>query len=89
MNLLEKLKALIVLNRAVGVIEEANVKSGWKTTEFWMTVATNVTTVIGALKGVVPDKAAAIAVAVSTCIYTVARALTKAAASTPTDTKAA
>lgn len=86
MNLLQKLKALIVVNRAVGVIEEANVKSGWKTTEFWMTVATNLTAVVGALKGIVPEKVAAIAVAVATCVYTVARALTKATAPTTTTT---
>ena len=92
MNVLQKLKALIVVNRAVGVIEEANVKSGWKTTEFWMTAATALTTVIGGLKGIIPDETAAIVVAISTCIYTIARAHTKAkapAAPAATDTTAA
>ena len=89
MILWDKIKALFAIKKAFGNIKEAQVKTGWKTTEFWMTVATNVITVIGALKGVIPDDKAALVIAIANAVYSVARALTKAAAVTVTPIPAA
>ena len=84
MNLFDEIKALFAIKRAVdNVREEQKVKPGWKTTEFWMTIATNVVTVAGALKGLIPDDKAALIVAIANAVYGVARALTKATADTP------
>jgi hypothetical protein len=52
-------------------------KSGWRTTEFWITVATNVGIVAAAAAGVVPPRYAAIVSAVSVAAYSIARGLAK------------
>lgn len=53
-------------------------KAGIKTTEFWLTVLTNLLAVIGVLEGVLPAQTAAVIVAVLNGIYGVLRALQKA-----------
>lgn len=52
-------------------------KPGWKTTEFWVSVATSVGAVTAASVGVLPEKYAALMVAVSSGAYAVARGLAK------------
>lgn len=52
-------------------------KPGWKTTEFWVTIATSVGAVAAAADGVLPEKYAALAVAVSGAAYAIARGLAK------------
>lgn len=52
-------------------------KSGIKTTEFWLVVITNLITVVGALKGIIPAEIATITITVLTAIYTVLRSLVK------------
>jgi len=52
-------------------------KSGIKTTEFWMTVATQVGTLITALNGIIPPTLAIIISASATCAYTILRSLVK------------
>jgi len=59
------------------------VKSGWRTTEFWATVAVDVGTLASALVGVLPAKYAAIVSAVATSAYSIARGLAKATVSQP------
>lgn len=63
--------------KAIEAIKEANVKTGWKTTEFWMTIMTNVVTVVQALNGVIPPETAAIILAVANGLYGVLRTITK------------
>jgi len=53
-------------------------KPGYKTTEFWATIAFNVGTLSAALSGVLSPKWAAVASAVSVFGYNVSRGLTKA-----------
>jgi hypothetical protein len=53
------------------------VKAGWKTTEFWMTLITNLVAVLGALNGVIPADTMAIILAVVNGVYGVLRALVK------------
>lgn len=53
------------------------VKSGWKTTEFWVTVAADVGAIAAAASGVLPHSYAALLGAVSTAAYALSRGLTK------------
>jgi hypothetical protein len=53
-------------------------KPGWKTTEFWATVAVNVGTIASALAGVLPAKYAALVAAIATAAYSIGRGLAKA-----------
>lgn len=91
MKLLDKLKGLLALNRAANNIQEAykmnsTIKPGWKTTEFWMAVATNVIAVVGTLKGVIPPDHASLIIAIANAVYGIARAITKASDSSATPT---
>lgn len=52
-------------------------KSGIQTTEFWVTILTDVGVVATALQGALPAKWAALAVAVANVAYAVSRGLTK------------
>lgn len=52
-------------------------KPGWQTTEFWVTVATDVGAVTAALAGGLPAQWAATVAAVSTTAYAIARGLAK------------
>lgn len=52
-------------------------KVGWKTTEFWIIVATEVGVVAAAAGGVLPEKYAAVAASVSGAGYAIARGLAK------------
>lgn len=52
-------------------------KPGYLTTEFWVAVLTNVGVVVAALAGNLPPRYAAIAAAVSTSAYAIARGLAK------------
>ena len=78
MNIFQEIKALFVIRSvAKETIKEAQamngITPGWKTTEFWGKVAAQAVTLWGAISGFVPPKYAAIIVAVSEGIYTVAR----------------
>jgi len=51
---------------------------GWKTTEFWLNVATQIGTLWGAVAGFIPPKYAAIISTAGIAVYTVARTVLKA-----------
>jgi len=53
------------------------VKSGVKSSEFWLTALTSVSTVVAALDGVISPEIAATVVAVVTCAYTILRTWAK------------
>lgn len=70
-------EALKAASKAADGVKEAYVKSGWKTSEFWLVVLSNIAAVVPALNGVIPaDKAATLLVIVNS-IYAVVRALAK------------
>ena len=79
--------ALRAASKAADGVKEAYVKSGWKTTEFWLVVLSNIATVIPALSGVIPPEKAATILAVVNGIYGIVRALTKASALPPAPDK--
>lgn len=55
----------------------AQVKPGYKTTEFWLTVTVSIATLLGALAGVVPPQTAAILAAISNGLYAISRGMAK------------
>ncbi len=52
-------------------------KPGYKTTEFWLTVATNLAAILCAFAGTLPPEKAAVCMAISNGIYAAARGLAK------------
>lgn len=77
MNIIEKLKLFFKINNEIQNIKEVNMKSGWKTSEFWLTASMSLINIVGALKGVIPADTAATALVVLNGIYNVMRALVK------------
>lgn len=59
-------------------------KPGYKTTEFWLTLATNVAAILAALAGALSPEKAAICIAVSNGLYSAARGFAKSQQPPPT-----
>lgn len=84
MNWLQKIKLLFTAKSMIETdIEEAKKmdstsKPGWKSTEFWLNVATQIGTLWGAVAGFIPPKYAAIISTAGIAVYTVARTILKA-----------
>lgn len=55
-----------------------NIKSGWKSSEFWFSLAAQAGVLWGAVQGLVPPKVAAIVSVAGAALYTVARTILKA-----------
>jgi hypothetical protein len=55
----------------------AKTKPGWKTTEFWMTIAANLAAIIGAFADMLPPEKAVLLIAASNGLYAIARGQTK------------
>jgi hypothetical protein len=53
-------------------------KSGIKTTEFWMTMLTSVISLVGALEGIIPADISVMIIAGANAAYGFMRAITKA-----------
>ncbi len=82
MNLLQKIRLYFTLKKSFDelkkeakkeVVMNGETKPGYKTTEFWMTVCTNIVSIVGMLKDVIPPQTAAIIIAVVNGIYGVLR----------------
>lgn len=58
-------------------METTPTKAGWKTSEFYLTILTNVITIVGSLQGVIPPQTAAIILAVANGIYGLLRTIAK------------
>lgn len=82
MNLFQKLRLLFKVKEPVEKLikEVSNVKDGYKTTEFWLTLLSTLTTIAGALNGVIDPKTAAIISAALTGVYNLVRGIVKAKA---------
>lgn len=53
-------------------------KAGWKTTEFWLTIFTGATGIIGTYGAFIPEPYGMVLTAVVTAGYTISRGLAKA-----------
>ena len=80
MNPFQEIKLWLKLRKPVNKLltEVKGMKSGYKTTEFWMSVTAQLLAVAGALGGVLDPKTAAIVVAVLNAIYAILRTVAKA-----------
>ncbi len=90
MNIFQKVMLLFKLNTFItDEIKEAKAMNtgtpGWKTSEFWMQLASQAGVLWAAVQGFIPPKYAAIITVVGTAVYTVSRTIYKAI----TDVKAA
>lgn len=70
--------------KATDQVKEVYVKNGLKTTEFWMTIITNIVTIVPLFQGILKPETAAIILAAANGVYGVLRTLTKATASVAT-----
>lgn len=79
MGLFANIKLILKIRKPVSnIIKEAtNVKPGYKTTEFWITVISNLITIVGAVQGMIDPKIAAIILAVLNGLYNLMRGLVK------------
>lgn len=86
MNIFLKIKAFFTVKSTVeDIIKEAQMptasgKPGWKTTEFWMNVASQVGVLWGAVHGFIPQPWGAIISIGGVAVYTVAATVRKAVA---------
>jgi hypothetical protein len=83
MNLFNWLSVFLKVRKPVeDMIDEAkqmnSIKEGYKTTEFWLNMATQIATLWGAVQGFIPPKWAAIISTAGIAVYTVARTILKA-----------
>lgn len=84
MGFIAKVKLLFKVKKPLGkIIEEATkVKSGYKTSEFWLTIISNLITIAGALNGILDPKTAAIVLAILNGMYTTLRTIAKSGTAT-------
>jgi len=77
MNLIQKIKLYFKVQKEFKKIKEGAMKSGWKTTEFLLTVIGSLTAIFFALRGLIPADLSAKIVGVAIMTYTIARAIVK------------
>jgi len=79
MGLLEKIKLLFKARKpATDIINEVGqIKSGWKTIPFWVTLLGTLISLVAALEGFIPASTALIATTALTAIYNILRGATK------------
>ena len=87
MGLIQNIKTFWNLRSNWNKIKEEYMTKGMKSTEFWLTLITGLTTAFQAFQGSLDPKTATIIGAVLTAIYTIARAYVK-ANETPEEPKA-
>lgn len=77
MGILDKLKLLLVLRSTYSKVKEAVVKSGWKTSEFWLAIFTIVVNLWFSINGMLPAETVTWIISIVVLAYTVARAVVK------------
>ncbi len=78
MNIFDKIRTLWILNREYKKVKEVvTLKSGWKTTEFWLTLASSGFAIWLGVQGLIPPETVVTIVAVATLVWTVARTIVK------------
>jgi len=77
MNLIQKIKLYFKVRKEVKKLKEGAMKSGWKTTEFWLTVIGSGVAIFSAVGGLIPADLSAKIIAGAVMVYTIARAIVK------------
>lgn len=75
--MLKKIIAFFVLRKQINKIKEVLMKSGIKTSEFWVTVITCALNVWGAIQGLIPHNWAIWVITIAGAIYTISRGIAK------------
>lgn len=75
MNVFQKLRALWEARKVVSQMGE--IKRGWKTLSFWITLLGNLLTLAGVLKGIIPALTALVVMTVLTAFYNILRGAQK------------
>jgi hypothetical protein len=80
MSIIGKIKVLLRIQKPAKKLlsEVKNMKSGWRTSEFWTVVVSNLVAVVGALNGVLDAETAAKVLGVLNAVYAILRTLAKA-----------
>ena len=77
MNIIQKIKLCFKIKKEVKRIREGAMKSGWKTTEFWLTIIGSGVAIFSAVGGLIPADLSAKIIAGAVMVYTIARAIVK------------
>ena len=77
MNIIQEIKLCFKIKKEVKRIKEGAMKSGWKTTEFWLTVIGSSVAIFSAVGGLIPADLSAKIIAGAVMVYTIARAIVK------------
>ena len=77
MKVLKKIKLYFKVQKEVKRIKEGAMKSGWKTTEFWLTVIGSGVAIFSAVGGLIPADLSAKIIGGAVMVYTIARAIVK------------
>jgi hypothetical protein len=80
MSIFQDVKALITAYKVLGQLKEAQMKSGYQTTEFWLTLVGTVGTAWAGLGSLIPATLAAQLIAGLVIAYAIVRGLIKVAA---------
>lgn len=65
------------MTNQVWISGPGNSRPGWKTTEFWLTVATAVAAMLATVADLVPAEMAGMLIAISNGLYAISRGLAK------------
>jgi hypothetical protein len=85
MNIIQDIQLLIKLRAILQGVAKMNIKTGYKTTEFWVTILGNIAGVVLAIHGLIPAYIVAV-LASSIPVYVVARTIVKMTPTTVDDT---
>lgn len=86
MNIIEKVKMLFKLKKIFNQAKEVSkMKAGWKTTEFWLAVASVVISLWFTFQGMIPAELALKVMGAVAMVYQVARTIVKATPSMKDD----
>ena len=77
MNIIQEIKLCFKIKKEVSKIQEAHMKSGIHTSEFWLTVIGSGVAIFSAVGGLIPADLSAKIVGVAIMTYTIARAIVK------------
>jgi len=69
MNILDEIKLIIKIREIYKGVKNMNIKSGWKTTEFWVTVATILGSLWFTFAGSIPPLFTIKIIAIITAVY--------------------
>ncbi len=77
MNIFQRLALALKVRRAISDIRRQSMIRGWKTTEFWVTVFTALSGLLGQYGGFIPEPWGIVATSVIGAGYTISRGLAK------------